>query len=285
MESASASNFYQPPTADPLYRLVQQPDENIDLAFGALLIARDAYPGLDIDSCLQRIRGLALEVEPRVKGRGRHEAVRELSRFLAVEQGFRGNADCYDDPRNSYLNDVLDRRLGIPITLSILYIAVGRELDLPLAGVNFPGHFLVRCAAVPDPVFVDPFSGGRVIGRDALEGMLARMTGKGAEFDDRFLAEAAPAQIFARMLRNLRQIHAGREEFEHAVSAGERITWLQPETASDLRDLGYLYCRLGAFHRALSCLDEYLRRAPGAEDAGTIANDIALLQSRLGVLN
>ena len=106
----------------------------------------------------------------------------------------------------------------------------------------------------------------------------------GAGLDDRLLAEAAPAQIFARMLRNLRQIHAGREEFERAVSAGEKLLWLQPETASDLRDLGYLYCRLGAFHRALSCLDEY-RRAPGAEDAGTIANDIALLQSRLGVLN
>ncbi len=264
---------------------MQQPDADIDLAFGALLIARDAYPALDIDSCLQRIRGLALEVEPRVNGREPHDAVRELSRFLAVEQGFRGNADGYDDPRNSYLNDVVDRRLGIPITLSILYIAVGRELGLPLAGVNFPGHFLVRCAAVPDPVFVDPFSGGRVIGRAALEGMLARMTVKDAVLDDRLLAEAAPAQIFARMLRNLRQIHAGREEFERAVSAGERILWLQPETAADLRDLGYLYFRLGAIHRALSCLDEYLRRVHGAGDAVTIANDIALLQSRLAVLN
>ena len=109
--------------------------------------------------------------------------------------------------------------------------------------------------------------------------------GKGALIDDSLLAAAAPAQIFARMLRNLRQIHAGRGDFEAAVSAGERITWLQPETASDLRDLGYLYCRLGAFHRALSCLDEYLRREPEAGDAGTIGNDIALLQSRLGAMN
>ena len=285
MEPVSPGNFYRPPAADPLYRLVRQHDGDVDLARGALLIARDAYPGLDIDSCLGRIRGLASEVEPRVKGLEAREGLCELSRFLAVEKGFRGNSDCYDDPRNSYLNDVLDRRLGIPITLSILYIAVGRELGLPLAGINFPGHFLVRCAAVPHPVFVDPFSGGRVIGRDALERMAERMMGKGAVLDGVLLSEAAPAQIFARMLRNLRQIHAGRGDFERAVSAGERITWLQPETASDLRDLGYLYCRLGAFHRALSCLDEYLRREPEAEDAATIANDIALLQSRLAVMN
>ena len=285
MESGSPGNFYRPPAADPLFHLVRQPDGRIDLAHGALLIARDAYPDLDIGSCLRRIRGLASEVEPRVKGLGPREAVAELSRFLAVEQGFRGNADRYDDPRNSYLNDVLDRRLGIPITLSILYIAVGRELGLPLTGINFPGHFLVRCGAVPDAVFVDPFSGGRVIGRAALERMLERMMGKGAVLDDGLLSEAVPAQIFARMLRNLRLIHAGLGEFERAVRAGERITWLQPETASDLRDLGYLYCRLGAFHRALSCLDEYLRREPGAEDAGKIANDIGLLQSRLAVLN
>ena len=285
MEPVSAGNFYRPPAADPLYHLVRQPGGDVDLARGALLIARDAYPGLDIDSCLQRIRGLALEVEPRLKGRKPPDAVGELSRFLAVEQGFRGNSECYEDPRNSYLNDVVDRRLGIPITLSILYIAVGRRLGLPLAGVNFPGHFLVRCAAVPDPVFVDPFSGGRLIGRDALHRMAARMMGKGALIDDSLLAAASPAEIFARMLRNLRQIHAGRGDFEAAVSAGERITWLQPETASDLRDLGYLYCRLGAFHRALSCLDEYLRREPEAEDAGTIGNDIALLQSRLAVMN
>ena len=285
MKPVSASNFYRPPAADPLYHLVRKQDEEIDLSRGALLIARDAYPDLDIGFCLQRIRGLALEVEPRVKGREPHDAVRELSRFLAVEQRFRGNSECYEDPRNSYLNDVLDRRLGIPITLSILYIAVGRELGLPLAGINFPGHFLVRCAAVPDPVFVDPFSGGRVIGRDALYRMAARIMGKGAVLDDGLLSEAVPAQIFARMLRNLRQIHAGRGDFQRAVSAGERITWLQPETASDLRDLGYLYCRLGAFHRALSCLDEYLRREPEAEDAGTIGNDIALLQSRLAVMN
>ena len=285
MEPVSSGNFYRPPAADPLYHLVRQPGGDVDLARGALLIARDAYPGLDIDSCLQRIRGLALEVEPRVRGREPPDAVGELSRFLAVEQGFRGNSECYEDPRNSYLNDVVDRRLGIPITLSILYIAVGRRLGLPLAGVNFPGHFLVRCAAVPDPVFVDPFGGGRLIGRDALHRMAARMMGTGALIDDSLLAAASPAQIFARMLRNLRQIHAGRGDFEAAVSAGERITSLQPETASDLRDLGYLYCRLGAFHRALSCLDEYLRREPEAEDAGTIGNDIALLQSRLAVMN
>ena len=285
MESASSSNFYQPPAADPLYHLVRQPDGDVDLARGALLIARDACPDLDIGSCLRRIRGLAAEVEPRVKGLGPREAVAELSRFLAVEQGFRGNAECYDDPRNSYLNDVLDRRLGIQITLSILYIAVGRQAGLPLAGINFPGNFLVKCAAVPAPVFVDPFGGGRVLGQAALERMLERTMGKGAVLDDSFLSEATPAQIFARLLRNLRRIHAGREDLERAVRAGERITWLQPETASDLLPLGYLYFRLGDYHRTISCLDEYLRRSPGAEDADQIANDIALLQSRLAVLN
>lgn len=285
MEADSPGNFYRPPAADPLYHLIRQPDGCIDLARGALLIARDASPDLDISSCLRRIRGLASEVDPRLKGLGPREAVAELSRFLAVEQGFRGNADRFDDPRNSYLNDVLDRRLGIPITLSILYIAVGRQAGLPLAGINFPGRFLVRCAAVPDPVFVDPYTSGRVIGRAELVMILERMMGKGAVLDDSLLVEAAPAHIFARMLRNLRRIHAGRGDFERAVSAGERIAWLQPETASDHRDLGYLYWRLGAFHRGLCCLDEYLRRSPGAEDAKTIANDIALLQSQLAVLN
>ncbi|MBI2504589.1 MAG: transglutaminase family protein [Candidatus Latescibacteria bacterium] len=275
------------PHSDPFFALTQGPDEQIDLVRCALLIARDAYPQLDVEVYAARVAGMAAELGPRCAGRAALERLRELNHYLFEEQGFRGSPqEHYYDPRNSYLNEVLERRLGIPITLALLYLAVGRQLGLVLEGVNFPGHFLVRCALHGEALFVDPFTGGRILETQDLEELLRRVNrGQPMPLEERFLRAASPRQILARMLRNLKQIHIRQRQFTQAIRAGEQILWLQPSEAEDYRDLGYLYYQVRDNRRSLEALEEYLRRTGEPEDAGEVRSLIQDLATRLGALN
>lgn len=273
--------------SDPFFALIQGPDEQIDLVRCALLIARDAYPLLDVESYAARVGLMAAELGPRCAGCSALERLQHLNHYLFEEQGFRGSPqEQYYDPRNSYLNEVLERRLGIPITLALLYLAVGRQLGLVLEGVNFPGHFLVRCALPGEGLFVDPFAGGRILEAQDLEELLRRVNrGQAMPLEERFLQAASPRQILARMLRNLKQIHIRQRQFTQAIRAGEQILWLQPSEAEDYRDLGYLYYQVRDSRRSLDALEEYLRRTGEPEDAGEVRSLIQDLASRLGALN
>ncbi len=275
------------PNSDPFFALTQGPDEQIDLVRCALLIARDAYPQLDVESYAARVGYMAAELGPRCASCSALERLEHLNRYLFEEQGFRGSPqEQYYDPRNSYLNEVLERRLGIPITLALLYLAVGRQLGLVLEGVNFPGHFLVRCALPGEDLFVDPFMGGRVLEAPDLEELLRRINrGQPMPMEERFLQAASPRQILARMLRNLKQIHIRQRQFAQAIRAGEQILWLQPSEAEDYRDLGYLYYQVRDHRRSLEALEEYLNRTGEPEDVGEVRSLIQDLASRLGSLN
>jgi len=248
--------------------------EEFDLAEACLLIAQDAYPELDVAHYLGRIDALAQTVRSRVAGDAfAAQKVVALNRHLFNELGFRGNAGDYYDPRNSYLNQVLERRTGIPITLSIVYMEIGRRLGLRLQGVSFPGHFLVRLRVSGGQLVLDPFCGGEAQSESDLRARLARMLPQreaGTLPLSQFLQAATPRQILARVLRNLKGIYLQSEEAQNALEVMRRMVMVAPHAAEEVRDRGLAYYKLDCFRAALADLQDYLQRRPDAPDAAEI---------------
>lgn len=251
-----------------LLRVARLPDERIDLAEAALWVAAEEYPSLDVAVELARLDALA-DTARGALGRARdaRERVLALMRFLHVDAGFRGNRREYYDPRNSYLNEVLARRTGIPITLALVYVALGRRLDLPLRGVGFPGHFLVRCDG-DAPLVLDPFE-GVLLGREDCEARWQAAAG-GAPFDPRALEPSPPRAILARLLGNLKQIHLAAQDWSRALAAVERILAFTPDAPAELRDRGLLFARLECFAAATADLSRFLALAPEDPSADAV---------------
>jgi len=242
------------------------PDERIDLAEAALWIAAEEQPGLDPSPWLERLDGMAKRLRPQLAGVRDHlDRVGRLAGFLAEEVGLRGNAEDYYDPRNSLLNEVLARGLGIPITLALVYMEVGRRADVPLDGVGFPGHFLLRHSLHPQLLF-DPFEGGRPLTEDDCRSMLDRLSGGTLAFDARLLKPASPRQILIRMLNNLRRIYLHRGEFLRTLSALDRVLLLDPDDVGARRDRGLLSLRWGDPDCGIEDLRRYLALEPEAPD-------------------
>jgi regulator of sirC expression with transglutaminase-like and TPR domain len=254
----------------------RMPEERMDVVTGALLVAKDEYAGLDVARERARVEALAVPLG-RLDALGAEDQAKRLAEHLFSTLGFRGNADEYYDPRNSYLNDVLDRRLGIPITLSLIYADVARRAGVVASGVGFPGHFLVRVEQESgDPLVVDPFNGGRLIGRHTLESMLP----DGARLDRSALAAARPRAILQRMLSNLKGIYATRGELSRLLVVLSRLLELDPALIDDRRDRGLVAMRLGSKDVAESDLEKYLELAPEAGDAADVRRMLARLRSR-----
>ncbi len=263
--------------------------ENFDLAEACLLIAQDAYPELDIAQYLARIDALAATVRRRVAGDAfAEQKVVALNRHLFKELGFHGNTDDYYDPRNSYLNQVLERRTGIPITLSILYMEIGRRLGLRLQGVSFPGHFLVKLRVSGGQLVLDPYCAGEAQSESDLRERLARLLPQ-READTlplpQFLQAATPRQILARLLRNLKGIYLKSEEAQNALEVTQRMVMVAPHAAEEVRDRGLAYYKLDCFRAALADLQDYLERRPDAPDAEEIRGKAAALRLVCARLN
>ena len=270
-------------------RLVAAPPGQVNLAEGALLIAADEYSGLDIDGYLARIDDMGLELRRRVRSdAGKTEMLIALNRYVFEELGFSGNSDDYYDPRNSYLNDVIERRLGIPITLSVLYIEIGGRVGLPLEGVSFPSHFLVKCTLRNGAVILDPYAGGASLGLPDLQERL-KVAVKDVDPDPALiatlLAPASPKDVLARVLRNLRSIYETRKESLKALSASNRIIALTPGGADEYRDRGELYAGLECYRAAVGDLRQYLKLRPDAYDSRRVAQRIAELEPLAARLN
>jgi regulator of sirC expression with transglutaminase-like and TPR domain len=261
----------------------------MSLAEGALLIAAEEYKDLNVDAYLERIDAMGMELARRLRSDiSTTEALIALNRYVFDELGFSGNADDYYDPRNSFLNDVIDRRLGIPITLAVLYIEIGRRIGLPLEGVSFPTHFLVKCALREGAVILDPFARGASLGVDDLQERLQAVA-KDVVLDPAIVANllttAAPRDIFARMLRNLRGIYLNKGEPLKALSASNRVIALLPDAAEEYRDRAELYAGLECFRAAVGDFRQYLKLKPQAHDTALVAQRIAELEPLAARLN
>jgi regulator of sirC expression with transglutaminase-like and TPR domain len=246
------------------------PDERIDLAEAALWIAAEEQPGLDPAPWLARLDEMADRLRPRLEPASCDlERVEALAGYLADEVGLRGNAEDYYDPRNSLLNEVLARGLGIPITLALVHMEVGRRAGVPLDGVGFPGHFLLRHSLCPQLLF-DPFDRGRPLTQDDCRAMLDRLSGGALAFDPRLLKPAGPRHILIRMLNNLRRIYLHRGEMLRTIGALDRVLLLDPDDVGARRDRGLLSLRWGDPERGIEDLTCYLALEPEAPDHAAI---------------
>ena len=253
--------------------LVTRPDEALDIAGIALALAADAYPDLDPGVYLSWLDATADAIADAAdRSMPLPERLAMLDRQLFEVEGFSGNRDDYFDPRNSFLNDVIERRTGIPITLSVVYLEVGWRLGLPLVPVSFPGHFLVSSTGARR-VFIDPFDRGARVGTDDLVARLAPMAGgrdQARRFLPRAIAPASRREVAMRILRNLKQIYARRQEHDRLLVVSNRMVALDPNDAAALRERGHVLARLECYQAAWHDYRHYLRLAPFAEDAADI---------------
>jgi regulator of sirC expression with transglutaminase-like and TPR domain len=259
------------------------PDDHIPLDEAALLIAAEHCASLDIAAARRRLDALAARAQDRLSGAGDRARLTALIDTLSGDHGFRGNTDNYYDPHNSFLHDVLERRVGIPISLSVVYLEVARRIDLPLVGINFPGHFLVRYPGPERPVVLDVFAEAMEIPETRLR---ARVQRAYPDIDDagaqailtRLLRGTTRKDILARMLTNLKMIFLQRRELESAIAAIDRILVLRPDAAGELRDRGAVYRQLECFGAALADYTRYLALRPTAADASAVSIAIVELE-------
>ena len=266
--------------------LVTRPE--IPLAEAALAVAAEEYKGLDIARYVKALDALGARVARRLgESRRPLTVLAAMKKVLFDEEGFRGNEADYYDPRNSFLNEVLDRKLGIPITLSILYIEVAGRNGLGLQGVGFPGHFLVKLPAtggLPGDLFIDPFNSGDVLGPDECTARF-RAALHGREFDPKYLEAVAPPQILSRMLHNLKKIYVEKGDDVRALWVIDRLLLLSPGNLEERRDRGLLSARLGGMKAAAQDLQAYLDGTPQAPDGDEVRSLLKDLEGRTSFLN
>ena len=271
-----------------LQQVLSGPEEAIDLAEAALLIATHAYPDLDVAHHLTRIEVLAKTLESRIQpDSGPSQRILALNQYMFAELGFTANEKDYYDPRNSCLNDVLDRRVGIPITLSLLYMEIGARIGLPLEGVSFPGHFLVKCALPEGTVVLDPYAGGVSLGAADLQKRLRDV--RGDEDSNAIVASmlsaAGKKEIVLRLLRNLKAIYLRSQQFDRALPIMHWIIVTAPDHPPELRDRGMIYQELECSRAALADFERYLELSPGCDDRDEIRGRIVELQRQSARLN
>ncbi len=275
-----------PPCRADFVLAVNRPDPLVDLAEAAFLIAKEEYPDLAVSSYLCRLDAMAEAVRPQVHDPGDPRAVcAGLNEYLFRQEGFRGNTENYFDPRNSFLNEVLDRKLGIPITLSVLYIELARRLGLPLQGAGMPGHFLVKCSVPGAELVIDPYGGGAILSSADCQRILDTLFGGRVTLEPRMLAPINSRQILIRILNNLKGIYVKADEYSKAIAVVDRLLILRPDSPCDLRDRGLLACQLKRYAEVSADLDRYLRLVPDAEDRTVIRDHLRSIRERVVALN
>ena len=266
-------------------RIVNDPEEQLDLAEAALLIAKEEQPDLDIEVYLRRLDELAAAVRGRLSDSPTvDDIILNLNIQLYREEGLRGNTSAYYDPANSFLNEVLDRKTGIPITLSVIYIEVARRLGLPLVGVGFPGHFLVKHVGPDGEKVLDPFLGGIELDQQQLTAKLQTMYGENNPYIamiPQLLSAASKKEILIRMLRNLKGVYLQKNDFQRGLSVIDRILLIAPDMAMEIRDRGSVHHRLGHLQAAVQDFQRYLQLAPNAEDAEAVRTMIRRMTAQL----
>ena len=266
------------------------PASQIDLLSASLLIAAGEYPDMDLVGERGRVVLLAERVRERLPRRhGLYDAVHALNDVLFVDLGLRGDRKHYYDPRNSYIPDVLDRGFGNPITLSVLYIEIGRRAGYRFDGVGLPGHFIVRAGQGIESIFVDPFDGGGLLSRRECIDVVQAAVGRPGRRSERMsVEEAAPFMrpvgkrpMLRRMLNNLKKIYLNTEDYGRALRVAEGMRIVEPASWHNLADLARIQTELGRFNAAAETLSTYLERAPRGHNVESARAALSELQSRI----
>lgn len=276
--------------------LAKAPEAPGGLARGALILAAEAKPGVEIDLCLAQIEALAESARPLVEAAETETAaVDRLNHVLFELEGFTGNREAYRDPRNSFLDEVLTSRRGLPITLSVLYVDIARRLGFEADGVGFPGHFLSKVSGLRDAedgeIIVDPFFGRTLTAADCAQRLRAAMGDAGDEasapvsFDRRWIAPASAADIYARMLNNLKLLYLTQGDAMGALGCFDRILLLVPDAAGEYRDRGLLLERMDCLLPAIEDMTRFLDLAPFDPSAAEIRRRRDALSLRKPALN
>lgn len=269
---------------DEFRALIQQPDRALDLAVGALLVARIEHPGFPPGEGLARLDRLA-DASQAAAVADPLDALHRLREYLFEEEGFAGNSRDYYDPRNSCLNDVLERRIGIPITLSVVFMEVGRRVGLSIKGVGLPGHFVVRADVGPEPVMLDPFDGGAVVTPERAADLVARAVGRRVPLAREQFAAVDKRQILTRMLLNLRGIYCRRGEWDKALGVFDRLLVLDGDAVAHHRDRGTVLVKLGRYRQGVEEWERYLTACPEADDAADLRQQLRGVRQRLASVN
>lgn len=267
-------------------QLVTLPDPAVPLAEAALIMACEEYPQLELSPYLDMLDEIAqVASEKRTASDSPRDTVEKINSVLFESFGFRGNPDDYNDPRNSFFNDVLDRRMGIPITLSTVYIEVSRRLNFPIAGVGMPGHFIVKYFDPREEFFIDPYNQGAILTRDDCREQLRDRYGDALEFSDRLLGRATHRQILWRMLNNLKDIYLKGHATDKCLSIVDMMLMIDSEDPAQFRDRGLLRLQLRQFQGAGRDLEHYLQHSQNAQDREEIENHVKELKRIRALMN
>jgi regulator of sirC expression with transglutaminase-like and TPR domain len=254
------------------YHLLHQP-EPFSLAEAALYIAQETYPDLQIEGYLNLLDEMATTIRSHLpQERYPLKVIRTINQHLFETLGFRGNEKEYYDPRNSFLNDVLERRTGIPITLSLVYLEVAHRLDFPMVGINFPGHFLIRPQQEEMEIYVDPFHQGEVLFPQDCQAKLEALYQQKVELRETFFDVIEPRRFLVRLLTNLKHIYLNQGQLQECLAVSERLLLITPTAIAEIRDRGLLYYQLGRWTEARQDFQDYLEQSPQAPDQALIVD-------------
>lgn len=270
--------YPQTPRAE-FIRAVRVPDSEIDLMVASLWMSAEEYPALDVPSYLGRIGLLAARIKLKIRrARSVFDSIHALNELLIEQEGLKGNQSDYYDPRNSYVSDVLDRKVGIPIALSIIYIEIGRRAGFRLRGIGLPGHFLLRAGDAASEIFIDPFDGGGLLTRKECLAMV-RSAGASGRQAERYLEPYGNRAILRRALTNLKAIYLKRDDQARALAAAERIKVVEPALWENLADLARIHTALGHYEAAAESLAEYVDLAPATHDLASARETLRQLRA------
>ncbi len=272
-------NEVSDPTLEDFRRAVSGPDDEIDLARVGLIAARVQYPGLEIESILESLDALAAKVRARVSAEAPVlDQVEALTGVLIENFGLKGATKTYYDPRNSFLNDVMERKIGIPVSMSILYMSVGSRAGIALAGTGIPRHFLVRVLGIQPPRFVDVYGKGRIMDLETCQRAVTRMFRGQIELHPEMFETVSNAAVVTRLLTNLKMIYLNSMRYSAVVPILDRMILVNPQETTLWKERGLIRFRLGHSRQARQDLERYLNESPNPEDE----NDIRELLRRIG---
>lgn len=273
----------RPNIRDLFIDMLSRGDSDIELDTASLLIAKEEYPELNVGDYLDRLNSMSEEIKSRLSADySPSEAIETMNDYLFIKQGFSGNQENYYDPKNSYLSDVLDRKTGIPITLSIIYMEIGRRLGLQLHGLGMPGHLIIGYRFEDELKLLDPFNAGASLTMQQCQERVKAMT-NGGPFRSEFLRPMENRQIIWRMLNNLKGIYVRASDFKKAVSIIDRMMLITPKSPTLMRDRGVIKYRMESLTGAVDDLEQYLKISPNAWDAAEVKQLIgAIWEQRIG---